>query len=497
MCSDASSDGSPRRQAPIEASGLGKCYHVYRRPADRLKQAALGALGSGRRYYDEFWALRDVGFEVPRGTAMGVIGRNGSGKSTLLQMIAGTLTPTEGRAVIRGRVAALLELGSGFNAEFTGRENVYMNGAILGLSRREMDDRFEDIAAFADIGEFIDQPVKTYSSGMMVRLAFAVQVQVEPEILIVDEALAVGDNLFQKRCFERLEQLRAGGVTILFVSHDQESVRTLTDRALLLHHGRALAYGTSAEVLLEYRRLLHTEEKAYFAHATETVRKKAEATRRALETAGAAGAAGGGAAAGGKSERMSFGGLDAEVLRVEVLGEDGSAKNHFYPGEAIGIAITCRVNRDMDKINIAFRLRNKQGVKVTSWGTLNADIDTWHRGLARETTWERSFRKGEEFTAVFSGRVNLGHNLYEVQATITEEGQRFYGAQRILHWRDEAAFFNVSHHTDTYTYGGVCDMGLQTRVVSGSALSGSVGAAGAEVGILPSPGPSTGALRAR
>jgi lipopolysaccharide transport system ATP-binding protein len=192
----------------ISARSVGKSYHIYVKPQDRLKQA----LWRGRRqYYREFWALRDVSFDVHRGEAVGIIGRNGCGKSTLLQIIAGTLTPTEGEVRVSGRVAALLELGSGFNPDFTGRENVYMNGAILGVSRSEMEKRFDDIAAFADIGEFLDQPVKTYSSGMFARLAFGVAINVDPDILIVDEILAVGDAIFQAKCFRRIDRLRQQG----------------------------------------------------------------------------------------------------------------------------------------------------------------------------------------------------------------------------------------------------------------------------------------------
>ncbi len=242
---------------------LSKCYQIYEKPQDRLKQAiipkvqqAVAPLGklfihkepSHTSYYREFWAVRDVSFEIRKGETVGIIGRNGSGKSTLLQMIAGTLTPTSGGVEINGRIAALLELGSGFNPEFTGRENVYLNGAILGLSYEEIDHRFDTIADFADIGEFIDQPVKTYSSGMMVRLAFSVSVNVEPDILIIDEALAVGDAAFQFKCMERLERLTRSGVTLLFVSHDLSAVKAFCDHAIYLDQGVIKAAGKAEEV---------------------------------------------------------------------------------------------------------------------------------------------------------------------------------------------------------------------------------------------------------
>jgi len=230
----------------IRVSSLSKCYHIYDKPADRLKQTLL----RGRRqYYREFWALKDVSFEVRRGEAVGIIGRNGSGKSTLLQLITGTIRPTTGEIEANGRIAALLELGSGFNPDFTGRENVYLNGALLGLTTEEINNRFDAITAFADIGQYIDQPVKTYSSGMLVRLAFAVQVQIEPDILIVDEALAVGDALFQKRCFQQIEKLVSNGTSLLFVSHDLDVVRLMCDRVMVLYLGRVAEIGPVGEAL--------------------------------------------------------------------------------------------------------------------------------------------------------------------------------------------------------------------------------------------------------
>src|SRR5690348_2740583 len=213
----------------IRVDRLSKRYEIYAQPAHRLKQMILpraqrAMRRSARTYFKEFWALRDVSFDVRRGETVGIVGRNGSGKSTLLQMICGTLHPTAGRISVGGRIAALLELGAGFNPEFTGRENVYLNAAVIGLSREEIDARFDDIAAFADIGDFMEQPVKTYSSGMYVRLAFAVAINVDPEILVVDEALAVGDELFQRKCFARIDAIRSKGATILFVSHSANAV---------------------------------------------------------------------------------------------------------------------------------------------------------------------------------------------------------------------------------------------------------------------------------
>lgn len=241
----------------IRVTNLSKCYEIYNTPHDRLKQFVLPRLQRlagqpPRQYFREFWALKDVSFEVKKGETVGIIGRNGSGKSTLLQLICGTLHLTSGIVETNGRIAALLELGSGFNAEFTGRENIYLNGAVIGLSEEEIDKRFDDICAFADIGEFIEQPVKTYSSGMFVRLAFAIQANVDPEILIVDEALAVGDAYFVHRCMLRINELQKSGTTILFVSHDANSVRNLCSRSIWLVDGSIREEGYSSKVVDAY-----------------------------------------------------------------------------------------------------------------------------------------------------------------------------------------------------------------------------------------------------
>lgn len=237
--------------APIlSARGVGKVYRLYDRPQDRLKHMLFARLG--RSYGHEFWALSDVSLDVRRGEVIGVIGRNGSGKSTLLQILAGILQPAAGEVRVNGRVGALLELGSGFNPDCTGRENVELNAAILGLSRREIAGRVEDIVAFADIGEFIDQPVKTYSSGMFVRLAFAVTTSLDADVLLIDEALAVGDVFFRQKCYRRLEHLRERGVAIVLVSHALNEVEQFCERAILLHAGRVVFEGPAIEAVKRY-----------------------------------------------------------------------------------------------------------------------------------------------------------------------------------------------------------------------------------------------------
>jgi lipopolysaccharide transport system ATP-binding protein len=263
------------REVAIRVEGLGKCYDMYHQPTDRLKQAIVPRLArlvgrTPRRYARQFWALSDVTFDVERGETVGVIGRNGSGKSTLLQIICGTLSPATGTVEVRGRVAALLELGSGFAPEFTGRDNVYMNAAVLGLTPAEIDERYAAIAAFADIGDFIDQPVKTYSSGMAVRLAFAVSVSVAPDILIIDEALAVGDMAFQQKCLQRLTDLREAGTTILLVTHDIMLTRNYCSRVVYLDRGRVQAIGDAETVGEQYRKdVLSVQQAGGSASAVE------------------------------------------------------------------------------------------------------------------------------------------------------------------------------------------------------------------------------------
>jgi len=232
----------------ISLNNVSKCFKRYAKPIDRLKEVLFPTFN----YSDDFWALRDINLEIPKGQTVGIIGRNGSGKSTLLQIIAKTLTATTGEVNVQGKVSALLELGSGFNPEFTGRQNVFFNGSLLGLNQKEVEDKFDEIVGFADIGDFIDQPVKTYSSGMFVRLAFAVAVNVNPDILIVDEALAVGDIYFQQKCFSRLASLKSQGTTLLFVSHDMSAVYRLCDRSILMDSGQSVLASSTKEVVELY-----------------------------------------------------------------------------------------------------------------------------------------------------------------------------------------------------------------------------------------------------
>jgi lipopolysaccharide transport system ATP-binding protein len=258
MLSNGSSDGPSRPATPaIRAEALSKCYQLYDRPADRLRQGLWGRV-LGRRYYREFWALHDVSLEVAPGEVLGIVGRNGAGKSTLLQLVCGTLTPTSGSIETRGRIAALLELGAGFNPEFSGRENVYMAASILGLTGPEIDERYEDIVEFSGVRDFIEQPVKTYSSGMYVRLAFSVATCVDPDILVIDEALSVGDGEFARKSFDRIMALKEAGKTILFCSHATYYIEAMCTRALWLRDGRAEMVDVPGRVVAAYGAFLES-----------------------------------------------------------------------------------------------------------------------------------------------------------------------------------------------------------------------------------------------
>lgn len=252
----------PSNELAVVVNGLSKCFHIYERSEDRIKQCFYPKINrflglKEKVYYHEFWALKNINIEIKKGETVGIVGRNGSGKSTLLQLICGTLTPTSGEVILVGRVAALLELGSGFDPEFTGKENVYLNGTLLGLSKAEIDKKYNEILDFADIGEFINQPLKTYSSGMAIRLAFAVAINVEPDVLVVDEALSVGDELFQRKCFSKIEEIKNKGATILFVSHSGGTVVDLCDRAILIDAGEKLLVDDPKKIVAAYQKLLY------------------------------------------------------------------------------------------------------------------------------------------------------------------------------------------------------------------------------------------------
>lgn len=338
----------------ISFQGVSKSYPIYASPRDRLKELLTF---NRRRCHEDFWALRDITFEVERGETFCIVGENGSGKSTLLQIVAGIMAPTSGRVDVRGRVSALLELGSGFNPEFTGRDNVYLNAAILGFSTPEIDRIFPRIEAFAEIGSFIDQPVKTYSSGMLVRLAFAVAIHMEPEILIVDEALAVGDIYFRQRCMRKVHELRSRGITILFVSHAVGDVKALGDRTMWLDGGRIRAIGDTDHVVSQYLAAMVEKDTAYLRlRQRETPAREETVTAPEVVTEI-------------PNIDHRYGDGRAEVLGIAVLDPYGRKLGLLQPGEPIVVRISVKAHDHLAQPNVGFMFRNHLGMDFSGTNT--------------------------------------------------------------------------------------------------------------------------------
>ena len=369
----------------IRVHDVSKNYHVYAKPEDRLKQFFWNRLKKGaKRFYRDFWALNSISFTVNKGDSIGIVGRNGSGKSTLLQIICGTLEPTTGSVQKNGRIAALLELGAGFNPDFTGRENIYLNGAILGLSRREIDDRFEEIISFSEIEEYIDQQVKTYSSGMFIRLAFSVAIHSAPEVLIIDEALAVGDVFFQQKCFERLKRLKSEGVTLLFVSHDVTSVKLLCDKAILLHKGRLICSGDPKVVVNEYIRInSHSaEEESQIC----TVGEKQQEASSASDVP---------QAEPDPQAEYRYGNSYAEITEFSILGRNGSVlKGAIQNDEPVRIVLDISFARDVCNPVAGFYIKDRRGIELYSGNTyyLDTPIGLQRAGASVRVGFEQKLR---------------------------------------------------------------------------------------------------------
>jgi len=340
----------------VEFQGVSKSYAIYDAPGDRLKE--LLSFHRLKRHRD-FWALHDISFEVERGETFCIVGENGSGKSTMLQMIAGILPATSGTLSVNGRVSALLELGAGFNQEFTGRDNVYLNGSILGLTTRQIDQRYRDIENFAEIGDFINQPVKTYSSGMVVRLAFAVAINVDPEILLVDEALAVGDIYFRQRCMRKVHELRARGVTILFVSHAVSDVKAIGDRALWLDHGRLREIGEPDHVISRYLAAMTEKDSTYLlARAATGESHRRSGPVRAPEIVETI-----------PNIDHRFGDGRAEILGIAVMDAQGRPLHMLEPNSRIVVRISVRAKEDLALPMVGFMLRNQLGMDFSGTNT--------------------------------------------------------------------------------------------------------------------------------
>ncbi|PZQ98873.1 MAG: ABC transporter ATP-binding protein [Flavobacterium psychrophilum] len=371
----------------IELDSVSKCFFIYRNPADRLKQFILPRLGIKKKCYDEFWAVNGVSLNIKKGETVAIIGRNGSGKSTLLQMICGTLQPTCGTIKVNGKIAALLELGSGFNPEFTGRENVYLNAAVYGLTRSEIELKFNDIVKFADIGDFIDQPVKNYSSGMYVRLAFAVIAHVDADILVIDEALAVGDAVFTQKCMRFIRKFQENG-TLIFVSHDMASVQNLCEKALWLNRGNSMKYGKSKDVAESY--LKYTLEQIYGETATlqelngETPSEEESVSDEAFIDYGSETTVTHNLEA---SNGWKTG--DAEIIRVDMRNLSHNSEI-LTGGEKIKVTLEAKTHIDLDQPILGFLVKDKLGQILFGENTLPlTEVD------------KRTFAAGETFKGEF------------------------------------------------------------------------------------------------
>lgn len=392
----------------IRVDHVTKMYKLYSKPSDRLKDS-LGL--TRKKNYQERYALTDLSFEVKKGETVGIIGTNGSGKSTILKIITGVLNPTEGEVKVEGRISALLELGAGFNMEYTGIENVYLNGTMMGFSEEEIDARLEEILAFADIGEYVYQPVKTYSSGMFVRLAFAVAINIDPEILIVDEALSVGDVFFQAKCYRKFEEYKKQGRTILFVSHDLGSITKYCDRAILLNQGNKIYEGTPKEAVDIYKKVLvHQFDPAELE--TESRCDDIDEVSRNWKDSVVV-----------NPQLLEYGEKTAEIVDYAILDDQGMITNTIMKGTEFSVRMKVLFHEEIKEPIYAFTIKNLQGIEITGTNTLyeKADVSGKKAGESQEITFtQRLDLQGGEYlislgcTGYRNGEFTVFHRLYDV-----------------------------------------------------------------------------------
>ena len=423
----------------IDVRNLSKRYEIYATPRDRLKQfvlpplhqaarsAGIASAAEPPRYFREFWALHDISFQVRRGQSLGIIGRNGSGKSTLLQILAGTLTPTSGEADVRGRIAALLELGSGVNPEFTGKENVFLNARILGLTLKETEARYDQIVAFADIGEFIDEPVKTYSSGMYVRLAVAVQAHIDASIVMIDEALAVGDVFFQQKCHARLAQLQDSGTVIVLVSHSMPDIEQYCERAILLDHGKAHFIGPSAEATKHYY-LLHQGERSVVAPPPVATNVSAEAPAGTLQRAPAA-------AFLDLTGKAQISNGQARCVGVAVCNAKGEPANVFRQGDTAVFHYEFELAEDIGIPICGIVISNERGIIVHGKNSLQYDDDV-----------PASLGPGSRVSCRQEVVLDLAQGRYTFEAGLASVSPRDWGNRaRMSYEQSESAIVRICH----------------------------------------------------
>lgn len=416
----------------IILENISKMYRIYKAPRDKLKEALIRSLFKSRRsFHRPFWALQDINLEIKEGTTLGIIGQNGSGKSTLLQIITGILQPTTGNLEVQGRVAALLELGAGFNKEFTGRENIFMKGSIMGIPRKEMKKRFDQIAEFADIGDFIDQPVRMYSSGMYVRLAFAGAVHVDPDILIVDEALAVGDTMFKSRCYKKMEEIQKRGKTILFVTHDIQTVKTFCNRAILLDQGRVISEGDPNTVVNEYSKLLSVREEAYLMRTSRKLMAEKVRFERTPET----------------SSEYRYGSGDADITDFKIVDDEGNPAMVLEHGKTYTIRSTAKFHRSVKDPVMGMVIKTIKGYDVTAVSTHSANVPIGPVEIEMEVTTE------------FSQKICLNPGEYTLSVGVSENTETHI---RPFDRRREVLAFKVVGKSKSF---GQIDMGTTVKVV--------------------------------
>ncbi|MCG5078777.1 ABC transporter ATP-binding protein [Paraburkholderia tagetis] len=431
----------------VSVKDLSKVFHIYDSPRARLLQMLLG---SRKQFYREFWALRDINFDVKRGETVGIVGHNGSGKSTLLQVISGTLSASAGSVVTNGKVAALLELGSGFNPEFTGRENVILYGQILGMSREEIEEKYPAIVEFSEIESFIDQPLKTYSSGMYVRLAFSVAIHVNPDILIVDEALSVGDALFQAKCMAVLKKLMDRGTTLLFVSHDPGAVKALCNRAVLLDHGNMLACGATDDVIEAYYST-YVRKKQRVISNDDLVRPQSVELDSELTDG-----------ADDFQQRASFQRIRngrASFVNVQLLDDEERITRQVTYGDTVTLRMVVSVEEDLPMLAFGYHLRDKNGFDV-------AYSDT---GL--EDAHLIDLRAGEVYTVDWTFRTQLRAGDYSISAVASVPIDLGIGQVDTCDHVPIAVQFNVSRGIYLPLHGAVhFENKVRTRVLSKAAV---------------------------
>lgn len=400
-------EGNIMSDIAIKVENISKLYKLYDKPSDRLKEA-LGL--SRKKRYKEHYALQNVSFDVKRGETVGIIGTNGSGKSTILKIITGVLNQSGGNIAINGRISALLELGAGFNMEYTGLENVYLNGTMIGFSKEEIDNKLQDILDFADIGEFVNQPVKTYSSGMFVRLAFAVAINIDPEILIVDEALSVGDVFFQAKCYKKFEEFKEQGKTVLFVSHDLGSVSKYCDRVILLNRGVKMAEGKPKDMVDLYKKVLvkQTTEETHGSTVSDMPKVNERKWKENYQI---------------NPKVNEYGSKDAEIVDFAVVDEMGTYTSSIVKGTTFIIKSKVYFNKTIHNPIFTYTFKSLKGTDITGTNTMyeKKDIGTAYAGDTYIASFEQEMNlQGGEYllsiscTGFVEGELTVYHRLYDV-----------------------------------------------------------------------------------